>query len=105
MKPIRETELGTEQFCEHCPDGGYWWPLTSEFWYFRPNGKTNGPCIACQAEHRARLANEPCCVPGCSQPRHPMAARTNSRCIEHMREYAREQHRKKQKRQASEVQP
>lgn len=89
-KPIRETEWGPEQFCRHCPDGGDWWPLTDEFWYFNRQGKTNGPCIACQAEHRLKNAEQPCCVPGCTEPRYPRAARYSSRCLKHLREYERE---------------
>lgn len=86
MKPTRETELGIEQFCSQCPDGGEWWPLTEEFWYFQ-QGKPNGPCIACQAESRSKHAGEPCCVPGCTRPRHATKSRVGSRCLEHRREY------------------
>lgn len=95
MKPQRETEYGIEQFCEHCPDGGEWWPLTTEFWYFHQDGKTNGPCIACQAEHRARNADQPCCVQGCNEPRHKMNARVGSRCFKHQQEYAKASQRKR----------
>lgn len=88
MKPRRDTDLGPEQFCAQCPEDGHWWPITEDFWYFRTDGSTNGPCIACQSESREKLANEPCCVPGCTNPRHVRASRVGSRCIEHEREYA-----------------
>lgn len=84
-KLIRETEFGPEQFCRHCPDGGDWWPITDEFWFFRRKGETNGPCKACQAEHRAHLADKPCSFPGCNQPRHNFGGRMASRCHEHCR--------------------
>lgn len=73
----RETETGTEGFCNKC---GEWWPLSTLF-FLRREGKYRSPCIACIDEKR-RQTNETklCCVPGCTNPRYHWRF---SRCYEH----------------------
>ena len=76
-----------EKLCFQCQT---WWPKTTEFFY-EQHGYMYSPCKACQAETRAKNnAHLPCCVPGCGKPRYKFTARTDSRCVEHRREYERE---------------
>lgn len=60
------------------------WPATDEYFTRRANGKFYSPCKACVQEKRfATNAVEPCCVPGCGEPR---AVYYSSRCAKHLRE-------------------
>lgn len=71
-----------EKLCHKC---GEYWPATGEFFYRLRGQWYHSPCKACQEEQRqARSAVTPCCVPGCTNPRHrSRSGRYASRCYEH----------------------
>lgn len=79
---ITVESLPEDMLCYRC---GEEWPPTEEFWHFR-RGKPQRPCKACRQEKRyATNAVTPCCVPGCTRPRHTCKSGVQrySRCKEH----------------------
>lgn len=83
--PTRDGDFGRERFCNVCGD---WWPDTPDFFMQRKGGVRYSPCKACISEARAKTnAVQPCCVPGCNQPR---AYWRYSRCLTHKRELNRQ---------------
>lgn len=69
-----------------CGKCGEWWPDTDEFFYrhYR-RGARRSPCKACIAEQKQMTnATQPCCVPGCNNPRHRRKSGVYAhRCYEH----------------------
>lgn len=83
MKTLRIIDGETEKLCLKC---GEWWPATTEFFYrAHKGGYLRSPCKACISEQK-QLTNQsrPCCVPGCSNPRHRRKSGVyDHRCYEH----------------------
>lgn len=78
IESLEQESEEAEKLCHKC---GEYWPKTDEFFPRCVEGYLYSPCKACNEEQRrARNAVEPCCIPGCSNPRH---AYYTSRCYEH----------------------
>lgn len=73
----------TRELEKQCLKCGAWLPASAEFFNVK-RGRIQSPCRACIQEKRLEVnRTEPCCVPGCNEPRKPGVY---SRCEQHQRE-------------------